>query len=60
MNGKGELVGLAFDGNYEAMTSDYQLDPEITRSIIVDIRYVLFLLDRVYHTENLIKELTIH
>jgi len=60
LNGKGELVGLAFDGDYEAMTSDYQFNPEITRAINVDIRYVLFLLDKVYHTENLLKELTIH
>ncbi|MCJ7496719.1 MAG: S46 family peptidase [candidate division Zixibacteria bacterium] len=60
MNGKGELVGLAFDGNYEAMTSDYEFDPEITRSINVDIRYVLFLLDKVYHAEGLLKELTVH
>ncbi len=59
MNGKGELVGLAFDGNYEAMTSDYEFDPKITRAINVDIRYVLFLLDKVYHAEGLLKELTI-
>jgi hypothetical protein len=59
MNGKGELVGLAFDGNYEAMTSDYEFDPKITRAINVDIRYVLFLLDKVYHAEDLLKELTI-
>ncbi|MFH0931880.1 MAG: S46 family peptidase [Candidatus Zixiibacteriota bacterium] len=59
MNGKGELVGLAFDGDYEAMTSDYEFDPEITRAINVDIRYVLFLLDKVYHAEGLLKELTI-
>ncbi len=59
MNGKGELVGLAFDGNYEAMTSDYEFDPKITRAIVVDIRYVLFLLDKVYHTDGLLKEMTI-
>jgi hypothetical protein len=59
MNGKGELVGLAFDGNYEAMTSDYEFDQKITRAIIVDIRYVLFLLDKVYHANGLLKELTI-
>ncbi|MDP2960773.1 MAG: S46 family peptidase, partial [candidate division Zixibacteria bacterium] len=59
MNGKGELVGLAFDGDYEAMTSDYEFDPKITRAINVDIRYVLFLLDKVYHAEGLLKELTI-
>ncbi len=59
MNGKGELVGLAFDGNYEAMTSDYEFDPKITRAIIVDIRYVLFLLDKVYHANGLLKEMTV-
>lgn len=59
MNGKGELVGLAFDGNYEAMTSDYEFDPKITRAIVVDIRYVLFLLDKVYHANGLLKEMTI-
>jgi len=59
MNGKGELVGLAFDGNYEAMTSDYEFDPKITRAIIVDIRYVLFLLDKVYHANGLLNEMTI-
>ncbi len=59
MNGKGELVGLAFDGNYEAMTSDYEFDPKITRAIIVDIRYVIFLLDKVYHANGLLKEMTI-
>jgi len=59
MNGKGELVGLAFDGNYEAMTSDYEFDTKITRAIIVDIRYVLFLLDKVYHANGLLKELSL-
>ncbi len=59
MNGKGELVGLAFDGNYEAMTSDYLYSPSITRTIAVDIRYVLFLLDKVYHADGLLKEMTI-
>lgn len=43
MNGKGELVGLAFDGNYEAMTSDWMFQPEIQRTIGVDIRYILFI-----------------
>ncbi len=59
LNGKGELVGLAFDGNYEAMTSDYLFDPAITRTIAVDIRYVLFLLDKVYHADTVLKEMTI-
>jgi len=59
MNGKGELVGIAFDGNYESMTSDYQFDPELTRAINVDVRYVLFLLDRVYNAKALLEELSI-
>jgi len=60
MNGKGELVGLAFDGNYESISADYLFEPELTRAINVDIRYVLFLLDKVYHAEGLLKELSIH
>jgi hypothetical protein len=59
MNGKGELVGLVFDGNYESISSDYLFEPDITRTINVDIRYVLFLLDKVYHAEGLLKELAI-
>jgi hypothetical protein len=59
MNGKGELVGLAFDGNYESISADYLFEPEITRAINVDIRYVLFLLDKVYHAGNLLQELTV-
>jgi hypothetical protein len=59
MNGKGELVGLAFDGNYESMTCDYKFEPKITRTISVDIRYILFLLDKVYHADALLKEMTI-
>jgi hypothetical protein len=59
MNGRGELVGLAFDGNYESISADYLFEPEITRAINVDIRYVLFLLDKVYPAANLLEELTI-
>ncbi len=43
MNAKGELIGLAFDGNYEAMTSDWLFQPIIQRTIAVDIRYILFI-----------------
>ncbi len=43
MNAKGELIGVAFDGNYEAMISDWQYDEELQRTISVDIRYVLFI-----------------
>jgi hypothetical protein len=60
IDGRGELVGLAFDGNYESISSDYLFEPDITRAINVDIRYVLFVLDKVYHAENLLEELSIH
>jgi hypothetical protein len=59
MNGRGELVGLAFDGNYESISADFLFEPEITRAINVDVRYILFLLDKVYPAENLLKEMTI-
>ena len=42
MNARGELVGVVFDGNYEAMISDWQYDAELQRAISCDIRYVLF------------------
>ena len=45
LNAKGELVGLAFDGNYEAMASDWLFMPAVTRTINTDIRYVLWTLD---------------
>ncbi len=60
INGKGELIGLDFDGNYESVSDDYLYNPELSRSIIVDIRYVLFLIDKVYHLDDLLQELTIH
>lgn len=59
LNGKGELIGLLFDGNYEAMYSDYYFDPDITRSINVDIRYVLFITEKVDKALNVLQELTI-
>lgn len=57
LNAKGELVGLVFDGNYEAMASDWIFMPEITRSIHVDIRYVLWVMDAVDHAEGLMTEM---
>ncbi len=60
MNGKGELIGLAFDGNWEAMSGDVNFEPRLQRTINVDIRYVLFIIDKVYGATNLIDELDIH
>jgi hypothetical protein len=57
LNGKGELVGLVFDGNYESVASDWLFMPPITRSIHVDIRYVLWLLDAVDGAHHLLVEL---
>jgi hypothetical protein len=55
----GQLVGLAFDGNYEAMASDWIFIPSITRSIHVDIRYPLWIMDRVDGADHLLKEMGI-
>jgi hypothetical protein len=46
MNSNGELIGLAFDGNYESMISDWQYDADLQRVISVDIRYVIFITDK--------------
>ena len=46
MNGRGELIGLAFDGNWEAMSGDVAFEPELQRTISVDVRYVLFIIDK--------------
>ncbi|MHC5362645.1 S46 family peptidase [Myroides sp. LJL110] len=59
LNGKGELIGLAFDGNIEAMAGDVIFDPELQRAINVDIRYVLFVIDKYAGAQNIIDELTI-
>jgi S1-C subfamily serine protease len=57
LNSRGELVGLAFDGNYEAMASDWLFMPDITRSIHVDIRYALWVMDAVDGAERVMKEM---
>lgn len=55
----GKLIGLAFDGNWEAMTGDITFDKELKRTINVDIRYVLFIIDKFASAQNIIKELEI-
>ena len=57
-NGKGELLGLAFDGNWEAMSGDISFDNNLQRCIGVDIRFVLFVIDKWGKAGNLIKELS--
>ncbi len=60
INAKGELIGLAFDGNWEAMSGDIAFETELQRTINVDVRYVLFIIDKYAGATNLIDELTIH
>ena len=57
LNAKGELIGLAFDGNWESMSSDVMFEPDLQRCICVDIRYVLFLVEKLGGATNIIKEL---
>lgn len=59
LNGKGELIGIAFDGNIEAMAGDVIFDDELQRCINVDIRYVLFLIDKFAEAGHIIDELTL-
>jgi hypothetical protein len=59
INGNGELIGLAFDGNWEAMSGDIAFEPELQRTINVDIRYVMFIIDKFAGAKNLVDEMTI-
>lgn len=59
-NGKGELIGLNFDRNWEGTISDILYDPAICRNIVVDTRYILFIMDKFAKAKNLLNELTIH
>lgn len=59
INGNGELIGLAFDGNWEAMSGDIAFEPNLQRTISVDIRYVLFIIDKYAGAKNIINELVI-
>lgn len=59
LNAHGHLVGIAFDGNYEAMACDFMFEPHIQRTIVTDIRYVLFVIDKFANAQWLIDEMTI-
>lgn len=59
INARGELVGIAFDGNWEAMSGNIAFNPDLQRCISVDIRYVLFIIDKYAGATNLIKEMKI-
>jgi len=57
IDGSGNLIGLAFDGNYEALSHKIQFDKDLNRTICVDIRYVLWCVDKLGHAKNIIDEL---
>ncbi|HHV03920.1 MAG: S46 family peptidase [Bacteroidales bacterium] len=59
LNAKGELIGLAFDGNWESMSGDVIFEPELQRCIAVDIRYVLFIMDKYGEAGYLLEEMDI-
>jgi hypothetical protein len=60
LNSRGELIGLNFDGNWESMSGDIIYEPEFQRSICVDIRYVLFIIDKFAGAQHLIQEMDIN
>ncbi|PIZ05892.1 MAG: serine protease [Flavobacteriales bacterium CG_4_10_14_0_8_um_filter_32_5] len=59
INAKGHLIGTAFDGNWEAMSGDIYFEPNIQRTISVDIRYTLFIIDKYAGAKHLIDEMTL-
>lgn len=59
LNANGHLIGLAFDGNWEAMSGDVYYEPELQRTIVVDIRYVLWTMDIYAGAKHLVDEMTI-
>jgi len=58
-NGKGELLGLAFDGNWDSLSSDIFFDRQLARTINVDVRYMLYMMDRWGHADRLLKEISV-
>ncbi len=58
IDGEGNLIGLAFDGNWEAMSGDIAFEPELQRTISADIRYVMFVIDKFAGCQRLIDEMT--
>jgi hypothetical protein len=59
INGKGHLIGTAFDGNWEAMSGDIAFEPDLQRTISVDIRYTLFIIDKFAGAGHLVDEMTL-
>jgi len=59
LNAKGELIGLAFDGNYEALSHKIAFDGELNRTICLDVRYLLFVVDKLGGAKNIVDELVL-
>lgn len=59
LNAKGELIGLAFDGNYEALSHKLAVDKDLNRTICLDVRYLLFVVDKLGGAKNIIDELSL-
>ncbi|TBV72021.1 S46 family peptidase [Pseudoxanthomonas winnipegensis] len=57
LDGNGQLVGLAFDGNWESVSGDWLFNPKLNRSIQVDVRYMLWVMDHLDHADNLLQEM---
>ena len=57
LDAKGRLVGLAFDGNWDSVSADWIFDKGLTRSIQVDVRYMLWIMDKIDHARNLLDEM---
>mgnify|MGYP003482017518 FL=1 len=59
IDGEGNLIGCAFDGNWESLSGDINFDNDLQRCIALDIRYVLFILEKLGNCQHLINEMTI-
>lgn len=57
LNGKGELIGLAFDGNREGIATNIYFHPALTKAVCVDVRYILWILDKYANAHNILEEL---
>jgi hypothetical protein len=59
INADGHLIGTAFDGNWEAMSGDIFFEPNIQRTISLDVRYTMWLVDKCYGARHLVDEMTL-
>ena len=59
INAKGELIGLAYDGNWESMAGDLYYNPKYNKCVCVDIRFVLWIIDKYAGASNLLNEISI-